>query len=150
MRYRKAFAGVNAGVAHFWFAESEGTSRMTAAHIHFFFTLRDQIKLYHWQTTSYARHKATDDVIKDLDEHIDSFVEIYAGKYGRSRVGTATNTVTVKNLGDAAAVRFVKECIAYLAGPLTKSLGPRDTDLTNIRDEMIGNLNQLLYLFTLK
>lgn len=130
--------------------EVRGTSRMTAAHIHFFFALRDQIKLYHWQTTSYARHKATDDVIKELDENIDSFVEIYTGKYGRSRVGTATNTVTVKNLGDAAAVRFVKECIAYLAGPLTKSLGPRDTDLTNIRDEMIGNLNQLLYLFTLK
>jgi hypothetical protein len=123
---------------------------MTAAHIHFFFALRDQIKLYHWQTTSYARHKATDDVIKELDGHIDSFVEIYTGKYGRSRVGTATNTITVRNLGDAAAIRFVKESLAYLAGPLTKSLSPRDTDLTNIRDEMMGNLNQLLYLFTLK
>ena len=162
MRYRKATACGGAGVAHFWFAESqgqaasvcaersEGTSRMTAAHVHFFFGLRDQIKLYHWQTTSYARHKATDDVIKELDENIDSFVEIYIGKYGRSRVGTATNTTTVRNLGDAAAVRFVKESIGYLAGPLTKSLGPRDTDLTNIRDEMMGNLNQLLYLFTLK
>ena len=128
----------------------EGTSRMTAAHVHFFFGLRDQIKLYHWQTTSYARHKATDDVIKELDGNIDSFVEIYIGKYGRSRVGTATNTITVRNLGDAAAIRFVKESIGYLAGPLTKSLGPRDTDLTNIRDEMMGNLNQLLYLFTLK
>ena len=46
---------------------------MTAAHVHFFFGLRDQIKLYHWQTTSYARHKATDDVIKELDGNIDSF-----------------------------------------------------------------------------
>jgi hypothetical protein len=123
---------------------------MSASHIHFFFTLRDQIKLYHWQTTSHARHKATDAVIKELDERIDSFVEIYFGKYGRSRVGSATNTVAVKNLGDAAAVRFVKDSIAYLAGPLTKSLSARDTDLLNIRDEMLGNLNQLLYLFTLK
>lgn len=123
---------------------------MSANHIHFFFGLRDQIKLYHWQTTLYARHKATDGVIKELDENIDSFVEVWMGKYGRARVGTATNTTTVRNLGDAAAVRFVKESIAYLAGPLTKSVNPRDTDLLNIRDEMMGNLNQLLYLFTLK
>ena len=33
---------------------------MSAAAIQFFFTMRDQIKLYHWQTVSYARHKASD------------------------------------------------------------------------------------------
>jgi DNA-binding ferritin-like protein len=123
---------------------------MSASHIHFFFTLRDQIKLYHWQTFSYSRHKATDGVIKELDEHIDKFVEVWSGKYGRSRLTSATNTLSVRNLGDAAMVRFVKESITYLQGSLTKSLAASDTDLANIRDEMLGNLHQLLYLFTLK
>ena len=123
---------------------------MSASHIHFFFTLRDQIKIYHWQTLSYSRHKATDGVIKELDEHIDKFVEVWAGKYGRSRLTSTTNSVSVRNLGDAAMVRFVKESIGYLQGALTKSLAANDTDLTNIRDEMLGNLHQLLYLFTLK
>jgi len=123
---------------------------MSAKHIHFFFTLRDQIKLYHWQTTSYARHKATDDVIKALDEHIDLFVEVYMGKYGRPNITRATNTVQVRNMSEGTAVKFVKEGIDFLQGPLTKSLKGSDTDLLNIRDEMLGNLHQLLYLFTLK
>ena len=123
---------------------------MSAQHVHFFFTMRDQIKLYHWQTHTYARHKATDDVIKSLDEHIDLFVEVYMGKYGRPNITKATNTVSVKNMSDKTAGKFVKECLAYLQGPLTKSLKGTDTDLANIRDEMLANLNQLLYLFTLQ
>lgn len=108
------------------------------------------MKLYHWQTYMYPRHKATDDLIKGLDENIDMFVEIYMGKYGRPNITRATNTVTIKNMSDKNAGKFIKECIAYLQGPLTKSLKGTDTDLANIRDEMLGNLNQLLYLFTLQ
>ena len=122
---------------------------MSAQHIHFFFTMRDQIKLYHWQTDVFARHKATDDVIKSLDEHIDVFVEVYMGKYGRPNITRTTNTVVVKNMSEKTAVKFVKECIGYLNINLTKSLKGLDTDLSNIRDEMLADLNKLLYLFTL-
>jgi hypothetical protein len=108
------------------------------------------MKLYHWQTSLYARHKATDEVIKDLDELIDLFVEVYMGKYGRPNMTRATNTVVVRNLSEKSATKFVKEALEYLQGPLTKSLKGSDTDLTNIRDEMMGKLHQLLYLFTLK
>lgn len=123
---------------------------MSASHIQFFFSLREQLKLYHWQTAVYSRHKATDKVIKDLDELIDLFVEVYMGKYGRPNITRATNTVVVRNLSEKGATKFVKESLEYLQGSLTKSLRGSDTDLINIRDEMIGNLNQLLYLFTLK
>ncbi len=123
---------------------------MSAQHVHFFFQMREQIKLYHWQTYSYARHKATDDVVKSLDEHIDLFVEVWMGKYGRPKMTKATDTITVKNMADKTAHTFIKTCLSYLEGPLTKSLKPSDTDLSNIRDEMMGDLHQLLYLFTLR
>jgi len=123
---------------------------MSAQHIHFFFHLREQIKLYHWQTYLYARHKATDDVIKSLDEHIDLFVEVYMGKYGRPNITRATNTIEIKNMSEKSAVKFVKDCLAHLIGPFSRSIKATDTDLLNIRDEMAGELNQLLYLFTLK
>jgi hypothetical protein len=123
---------------------------MSAQHIHFFFQMRDQIKLYHWQTSSYARHKATDDVLHKLDEHIDLFVEVYMGKYGRPNMTKTTNTVVIKNMADSTAAKFIRSCLTYLEGPLTKSLKPSDTDLFNIRDEMLGELHQLLYLFSLK
>ena len=45
---------------------------------------------------------------------------------------------------------MINAAIKYLQGTLTKSLkAAADSDLINIRDEMIGELNQLLYLFTL-
>ncbi len=122
---------------------------MSAADVNFFFTLREQIKLYHWQTHSYARHKATDDVIDSLDKLIDEYVEIYMGKYGRPRMNARTGTVKVMNLNEKSAAKFVRSCIAHLQGPLVKGLKPTDTDLVNLRDEMLGHLNQLMYLCSL-
>ena len=123
---------------------------MSANAIHFFFTMRDQVKLYHWQTRLYSRHKATDDVIKSLDEHIDQFVEVYMGKYGRPKMGGKTATVHVNNLSEKTIVNFIKKCIQMLLGDCVKGLKESvDSDLFNIRDEMLADLNQLLYLFTL-
>lgn len=122
---------------------------MSCADINFFFSMREQIKLYHWQTHSFARHKATDDVIKALDETIDTYVETYMGKYGRPKMTSSTNTVRVQNMTEKSAVRFINACITYLQGPLVKRLKPTDTDLVNLRDEMLGELNRILYLFTL-
>lgn len=123
---------------------------MSAKHIHFFFTLREQIKLYHWQTHSYARHKATDDVLDKLDSNIDQFVEVYMGKYGRPKMTTATGTTHVQNMTEKGTVSFIRKAIQSLLGDLVKGLTPeKDSDLINIRDEILSDLNQLLYLFTL-
>jgi hypothetical protein len=124
---------------------------MSAEQIHFFLHLRDQIKLYHWQTRVYARHVATDSVVEKLDKSIDAYVEIYMGKYGRQRLTGKNTSITLQNITEAGATRLIHAAIKYLQGPLTKTLNPaKDTDLMNIRDELIGDLNQLLYLFTLK
>ncbi len=123
---------------------------MSAQQVHFFFTLREQLKLYHWQTSSYARHKAVDDALKELDAHIDLFVEVYMGRYGRPAVTRTTNTIQIKNLTERTAPKFLKDAVAYVQGPLTRSLKGTDTDLASIRDDILGNLHQLLYLFTLQ
>ncbi len=111
--------------------------------------MREQLKLYHWQTHSYARHKATDDVLDALDKVIDEYVETYMGKYGRPRLNARTNTVKIGNLNEKSATLFVKVCIAHLQGPLVKKLNAADTDLLNLRDEMLGELHKVLYLFSL-
>ena len=120
---------------------------MPAPVIQFFFTMREQIKLYHWQTKSFSRHKATDEVIDKLDKLIDQFVEIFMGKYGRPRLTAKTNTIRLTNMVEGTAGKFIKNClreINNLRGKLEA-----DTDLQNICDEMLGDLNQLLYLFSL-
>lgn len=122
---------------------------MSAADINFFFSMREQIKVYHWQTNQFARHKATDDVLDALDTSIDTYVEVYMGKYGRPKITGSTNTVKIQNMADKTAAKFIKICIAYLQGPLVKRLKPTDSDLVNVRDEMLVELNKLLYLYTL-
>jgi len=122
---------------------------MSADDVNFFFNMREQIKLYHWQTHSFAQHKATDELLDSLDKVIDEYVETYMGKYGRPKMTTRNNTVRVQNMNAKMMLKFIKACIAYLEGPLVKKLKPSDTDLVNLRDEMMGDLDKVLYLFTL-
>ena len=44
------------------------------------------VKLYHWNTFSYATHKATDDLYSKINDNIDSFIEVLLGKHSGSRI----------------------------------------------------------------
>jgi hypothetical protein len=123
---------------------------MSAEQIHLFLQLRNQIKLYHWQTREYSRHIATDKAVEQLDTLIDKYVEVYIGKYGRPKITKKTGCFSLFNMSEAGAVKIIGTAIRYMQGTLTKSLKKEDTDLANIRDEIVADLNQLLYLFTLK
>ena len=120
---------------------------MSADHIHFFLQLRDQIKLYHWQTRIYARHVATDQTLKELEERIDSFVEVYVGKYGRPRLTGKNASISLQNLTEAGATRMIRAAMKYVDA-IHKPL-QMHTDLINILDDILRELGQLLYLFTL-
>ena len=120
---------------------------MSAADVNFFFQMREQIKLYHWQTGSFARHKATDDLTASLDEKIDQFVEVYMGKYGRPKV---SGTIKLHNFSESAARAFVAKQTKYLTSELPRKIGKEDTDLLNLRDTILGDLTKVLYLFTLQ
>jgi len=109
-------------------------------------TIRDQIKLYHWQTSLFSRHKATDELVEKLDENVDTFVETYMGKYGRPRISAP---IKLSNFSESAARTFVERQRKFLSVVLPRKLSPEDTDLLNIRDTILGDLNQTLYLFTL-
>jgi hypothetical protein len=110
-------------------------------------TIRNQVKLYHWQTKSFARHTATDGLTSKLDETIDSFVESYMGRYGRPKV---SGSIKLHNFSESAARTFVATQTVYLTKVLPKKIGKDDTDLLNLRDELLGELNKVLYLFTLQ
>lgn len=120
---------------------------MSADHIHFFLQLQNQIKLYHWQTRVYARHIATDTILEKLEERIDNFVEVYLGKYGRPRLTGKNATISLQNLTEAGAVRMIKAAIKYVQG-MHKQVQTQ-TDLINILDDILKELGQLIYLFTL-
>ncbi len=122
---------------------------MSAEIINVLMNLYDQVKIYHWQTMHFPRHEAAGKLIESLDDLIDSFVETYMGKYGRPKLTTKTGTISVRNFHDKQAPALLKEAIDWMTHTLPKKLKKEDTDLLNIRDEIVGVLNKTLYLFTL-
>lgn len=122
---------------------------MSAEIVHLMMTLRDQIKLYHWQTMNYPRHIATNDLVAKLDTNIDQFVEVYIGRYGRPKLSGRTASIHLRNHSDKEATQMIKEAIGWLESVLPKKLKKTDTELFNIRDTILADLNQTLYLFTL-
>lgn len=123
---------------------------MSAEISYVFLTLRTQIKIYHWQTLSYARHIASNDLLTKLDTNLDQFVEVYIGKYGRPKFSGKTANIHLTNFHDKDAPALIRDAIHWLENSLSKKLKKTDTDLLNIRDTIIADLNQVLYLFTLK
>ena len=109
-------------------------------------TIRNQIKLYHWQTRQFARHTATDALTTALDLNIDAFVESYMGRYGRPVV---SGSIKLHNFSESAAKSFVTKESKYLETELPKKIGKNDTDLLNLRDTILGELTKVSYLFTL-
>ena len=111
------------------------------------------VKLFHWKTYSYATHKATDELYASLNDHIDDFIEVLLGKTG-SRIDLMNNK-TIK-LIDLNSPESLKSKIMSIKGILVgldnnKALSTMsNSDLFNIRDEILGDLNKFLYLLTFK
>ncbi len=120
-----------------------------AEFVKFFFELQTTVKLYHWNTNSFARHKASDELVESVIDLSDKFMEVYMGKYGRpNKTFQKSSSLTLKTYTDKDIKEFLKLAIKDL-DTLSQQLSPKDTDLLNIRDEVLGKLNQTLYLFTL-
>lgn len=108
--------------------------------------MEQQMRIFHWQTKSHARHKAFGKIYSNLGDLIDTFTETWMGKNGRVRV---IGPIELQNLGGDVE-QIVDGYIETLVG-MTDTLDPqRDTDLLNIRDEILGEFNKLKYLLTLK
>ena len=108
--------------------------------------MEQQMRIFHWQTKSHARHKAFGKVYSNLGDLIDTFAEAWMGKNGRVRV---SGPIELQNLGGDVE-QIIDGYIETLVG-ITDVLDPqRDTDLLNIRDEILSEFNKLKYLLTLK
>jgi len=118
-----------------------------------FLLMLNTVKLYHWKTNSYSQHKATDELYSNLNENIDSFVEIMLCKKGDRVNLTGQKSLPLldyTNLSD-----FKKEVEKYKTFliNMNKDAGlniTNNSDLLNVRDEILGNLNQFTYLLTFK
>jgi len=71
------------------------------------------------------------------------------GRYGRPKMTASTGKLQIYDVNDKRAPQLMKEAIQWLTKSLPKQLSKDDTDLLNIRDEILGDIQQARYLFTL-
>jgi DNA-binding ferritin-like protein len=119
-----------------------------------FLQMLNTVKLYHWKTSSYSQHKATDKLYSGLNDSIDTFVEIMLGKNGGSRLNL-TDTKSIPLMAYTDVIDFKKEVEKYkdfLIGMSDDATlcADSNSDLMNTRDEILGQLNQFTYLLTFK
>ena len=110
--------------------------------------LQNQVKYFHWQTKSYAQHQALGRVFDSITELIDTFVETLMGKYGRpSTKGQKFEMFDLEDVNIEEWTGGVCDLLISFSDVLDDV---QDTDLLNVRDEMLQEFNQLKYLLTLK
>jgi hypothetical protein len=110
--------------------------------------MQQQYKILHWQTTSFSQHKSFDEIVSSLIENTDEFIETYMGKYGRV-IAANTFNITLANYKDTDFMVLTDKYIGFLIGLNDMLDKVVDSDLLNIRDEILGSLNQLKYLLSL-
>lgn len=116
--------------------------------ISYLFYIQNNKKVYHWTTKSYPRHKASDEFLSGLSDLLDSFVEVYMGRNQRPNFQDKRQ-IKLQQWSDDEAYEKLVELKNVLEKQLPKLLSKNDTELFNIRDEMLALVNKTTYLYTL-
>lgn len=135
-----------------------------------FFQIQNTIKFSHWRTKSYSEHKALDGFLESFLDNMDKFIEVWQGKYGRIDIPKKSVDMVVHKINGKDLVRYLDVLLGFFGGEKSGScnsfkisgnrdycgitimdiIKSRDSDLLNIRDEIMSSINQLKYLLTLK
>jgi DNA-binding ferritin-like protein len=119
-----------------------------------FLEVLNTVKLYHWKTHSHPTHKATDELYSKLNENIDHFIEVLLGKCGNRISLEHVKHISLKDFNhENQIMREMEDFKSFLVGmdtQLKQMGGMTNSDLLNIRDEMLSDVNQFLYLMTFK
>jgi DNA-binding ferritin-like protein len=109
----------------------------------------NMVKLYHWKTHSYSEHKSTDELYEHLGENIDKFVEVLMGK-DEKRIHMMESRIQLVDTKNTKEFKtrilqyrtFFTDMDIYLDSR-------RDSDLLSIRDDILADINQFLYLLSM-
>ena len=125
-----------------------GNNKKKSLIVRTFLEMLNTVKLYHWKTRSFAQHKATDELYEQLNGHVDKFVEVLLGK-DESRIKMVERRCELLDFYDSSDFKArIYEYREFLVDMNQYFDAKRDTDLLNIRDEILGDINQFLYLMT--
>ena len=115
-------------------------------------TFEQQVRIFHWQSRSFAEHKALGELYDGFGGLLDQFIETLLGREAtRLQFGALAFTLDQYDGKRAAGVVdvYLINFASFLETELEQYLPARSTELLNIRDEMLALVNRTLYLLSL-
>jgi len=114
--------------------------------IQYFIGLLNQIKLFHWATTSFAKHKALDELHSSLSEKVDLFVESYIGKMKLQPL-KKFSIETVATSNTASIDKYLEQELTHIKSLRTQF--SKTSEFQNVLDEMMSAIDKTMYLLNL-
>lgn len=115
-----------------------------------FINMLNTVKLFHWKTYSYATHEATDKLYNELNENIDKFIETMIGKSNSRIPDFSTKTELINSSSSKSFKKKVFSYRSYLQDMNNIFDSKIDSDILSIRDDILININQFIYLISFK
>lgn len=118
-----------------------------ANYIKILLQFRTDIKMYHWQTKSFAYHKISDELLTSIDDLTDKLVENICGLLNTRPEMNTTTQINISNI-------LEKNVFISKGKDVEKKLRALDvvfrskSEILNIRDELVGSINKALYLLS--
>lgn len=110
-----------------------------------FLSVQQNIRMYHWTTKIYNQHVVSGELYEKLDGLIDKFVETFLGK---NKINFDSFDIKLKK---QQIIQLLNNFKIFLMGEIELFLGEKtNSDLKNIRDEMLSEVNKSIYLLRLQ
>lgn len=117
--------------------------------------LKNLIQILHWTTSSYSKHKATDKLIESLQNLTDKLTEVAIGKNVINKKELRKYYLKYKFLNNKSnnntneyIENFVDKLIDNINEIRNLIDNDNNSDLLNILDEILAELNQFKYLLS--
>lgn len=107
-------------------------------------TMELQLQLVHWQTSSYAEHKATNGMYDYLQDFRDSLLEKLMGYTGRK-----PSNMTIGSIGTVSSMSVGMDICAFASSLKSYAEANGYLDIGNMADELSGEGSKFKYLLTL-
>ena len=111
----------------------------------YFISLMGQIKMFHWTTMSYPVHKALDDLHSSLSSKIDEFIEVYIGKHRIQPIQSYKLSINTSSVCDNI-IDYLEQERENIRNIRRNKIFNKCTELHNILDEMMSNIDKTIYL----
>jgi hypothetical protein len=105
---------------------------------------RNDIKIYHWQTKSFAYHKISDELLESIDNLTDTFVEASSGKLNIRPI-VFNSVIMLRDVNKNLFLEELQKVSDILRQPFIIF---NNTEIANIRDEILAVIDKCKYLMS--